>query len=140
MGRNFYKQDSRGVAICACFVLVMASFPLGAATRYDGDGVLSDRQEYVRWRINRARFIPEREADRLGLTNSATGGHPNYDVAEDVALPNDFGSTTNEWAAWLLTMQPLAPNALLSLSADRHVDDMVREDAFQHATPSGSPS
>ncbi len=126
------------VLVAGLMVWSVAGWSL-AATRYDADGVFSARKEYIRWHINRARYGPEREADRLLLTNSTAGGTPGYDVAEDVDASNDFGTTTNEWGAWQVSMQPLAPNARLSLAADRHSEDMARVDTLQHATPSGSP-
>jgi hypothetical protein len=109
-----------------------------AATRYDGDGTLSNRQELIRWYINRARFAPEREADRLGLTNSLPQGHPGYDVCEDSDPPNDFGATTNEWAFWIAPLPPLAPNALLTAAAQKHAQDMAESGIFQHESPTSN--
>lgn len=81
-----------------CILTLAVTIPVLAATNYTGDGVLPARMEQQRWLINRARFAPEREADRLGLTNNLPAGHPEYDVAEDNLGDNDFGATTNEWA------------------------------------------
>ena len=39
-----------------------------SATEYQEDGILSARLELERWYINRARFDPELEADRLEMT------------------------------------------------------------------------
>ena len=76
-------------------VVVMSVSAVFAATRYDGDGTLTNRLEYQRWYINRARFAPEMEADRLSLVNTSPGGSPDYDVCEDTTDANDFGTTTN---------------------------------------------
>ena len=103
---------------------------------YTGDGVISGRVETIRWLINRARFAPEQEADSFGLTNSTPGGHPDYDVCEDVGGTNDFGTTTNDWAPWKQSMQPVAPNALLSTAAATHTRDMAETGLFQHDSPS----
>jgi len=110
--------------------------PAWAATCYTGDGVLTNRLELQRWMINRARFAPEREADRLGLTNSFTNGHPDYDVCEDVNT-NAFGGTTNQWAPWTLPRQPLAPNARLITAANNHCKDMA-ESGYGHYSPSSN--
>lgn len=116
-------------------VLCVATPVLGA-TCYTNDGILSARLETERWLINRARFDPEREADRLGLTNALPGGHPNYDVCEDSLGTNDFGATTNEWASWIVPRPPLAPNAKLNTAASNHSKDLVETDTFQHTSPS----
>jgi len=108
------------------------------ATRYDADGVLSARLETERWYINRARFEPEREADFYGLTNTTSGGHPDYDCCEDSTGANDFGTSTNDWAPWKVSKGPLAPNLLLHTAASNHCRDMAEQDAFQHASPSSN--
>lgn len=110
--------------------------PARAAICYTGDGVLTNRLELQRWMINRARFAPEREADRLGLTNSFAYGHPDYDVCEDVNT-NVFGGTTNDWAGWIRPRPPLAPNARLSTASSSHSKDMA-ESGFQHESPSSN--
>ncbi len=115
--------------------------PLGtshAATRYDGDGIVIPICEVLRWYANRARFKPEAEADRLGLTNSTSGGHPNYDVCEDTSGANDFGTTPAQWASWQTSMQPLAPNELIRRAASNHCEEMFSPGPFQHDTPPGS--
>lgn len=118
---------------------VMFHLSLYAADRYDGDGVLSARLEEQRWLMNQARHYPEQEADSLGLTNSLTGGHPDYDVCEDGDAPNDFGTTPSEWAVWTNSLPPLAPNARLNAACANHADDMARVGYGTHQTPSGSP-
>lgn len=109
----------------------------GAATCYTGDGIVSNRLEVQRWLINRARFAPEREADRLGLTNNFPNGHPDYDVCED-ANTNAFGGTTNDWVSWIIPRPPLAPNARLSAASAKHSRDMAETGLFQHASPSSN--
>ena len=111
--------------------------PASAATCYTGDGVLTSQLELQRWMINRARFAPEREADRLGLTNTFINGHPDYDVCEDVDT-NAFGGTTNEWTAWVLPRPPLAPNARLSTASTKHCRDLAETGTFQHTSPSSN--
>jgi len=116
----------------------LALTPVRAATRYDGDGVPTARLEQQRWLINRARFAPEREADRLSLTNTSPGGHPNYDVCEDSDGANDFGTTTNQWATWVASKPPLAPNARLSQAAQKHSQDMAEVGLLTHSSPSSN--
>jgi uncharacterized protein YkwD len=124
------------MAIAVLPTILLFSLPSGAASLYTNDGDISDRLELERWYINRARFAPEMEADRLGLTNTASGGHPNYDVCEDSAEANDFGTTTNEWNRWKQTRGPLAPNARLSKASATHCRDMAETGFFQHESPS----
>ncbi|NKB22937.1 MAG: hypothetical protein GKR87_00775 [Kiritimatiellae bacterium] len=127
------------IFICKSFLLLaIAVNTTEAATLYTGDGVLSTRLETERWAINRARSAPEMEADRLLLTNSTPGGHPDYDVGEDINAPNDFGTTTNEWALWKQSKQPLAPNGLLNTASDKHCQDLARVGFLTHFTPAGS--
>ena len=109
---------------------------VSAATLYTNDGVLTAHQECARWYINRARFAPEMEADRLGMTNSTPGGHPNYDACEDGDGPNDFGTNSAQWAAWISPRPPLAPNRLLSIATDKHSRDLAASMAFSHYSPS----
>ena len=118
-------------------ILLLAAVPAGAATLYTGDGVPGDREEYQRWAINRARYAPEREADLRLLTNTYPGGSPNYDVCEDTNV-NAFGSTTNAWAAWTTSREPLAPNAKLNTAASKHAKDMAVTGALQHGSPSST--
>lgn len=118
-------------------LLALAAAGAGqAATRYDGDGVLSGRVETLRWYINRARFAPEREADRLMLTNTTAGGHPDYDACEDTNGVNDFGPTTNEWALWTASKPPFAPSSNLTRAAQNHSLDMADTGVFRHNSPS----
>jgi len=117
--------------------LVLWPASLWGATLYTNDGFVSPRLEAERWLINRARFAPEREADRLGLTNALPGGHPDYDVCENTNTPNDFGPTTNEWRLWTLARGPLAPNERLSRAAATHARDMAETGVFSHYSPSG---
>lgn len=123
------------VIISAVMMLSCSIYLLGA-TRYDGDGKYSARLEEIRWQINRARYAPEREADRLYMTNTSTGGHPDYDACEDVDAPNDFGTTSTQWSAWTVWMQPLAPNALISIASSNHAKDMMESDRMWHDSPS----
>ncbi len=120
-----------------CILTLAVTIPALAATTYTGDGVLPARMEQQRWLINRARFAPEREADRLGLTNNLPAGHPEYDVAEDNLGDNDFGATTNEWARWTVPRPPLAPNARLTTAASKHSRDMA-ENYVSHYSPSSN--
>ncbi len=122
--------------ILALAVLVPFAGRASAATRYDGDGVLTSRGELQRWYINRARFAPEKEADRLGLNNTTSGGHPDYDVCEDNLGTNDFGTTTNQWAPWRVSHPPLAPNALISTACQKHSQDMAETRILTHYSPS----
>jgi uncharacterized protein YkwD len=119
---------------------IAGAIPALAATNYTGDGILSGRLEQQRWLINRARFAPEREADRLGLTNNLPAGHPYYDVAEDNLGDNAFGVTTNEWARWTVALPPLAPNASLATAASRHSRDMAENyvSHYSHYSPSSN--
>lgn len=107
-------------------------------TLYTNDGVLNARQETQRWWINRARFDPEKEADRLGLVNSTAGGHPDYDCCEDTSANNDFGTTPAEWVPWKASKPPLAPHRLLRLTATNHARDMAETGIFQHNSPSAN--
>ena len=120
----------------AMSLFILFSLSSGAASLYTDDGDISARLELERWHINRARFAPEMEADRLGLINTTSGGHPNYDVCEDSAGANDFGTTTNEWNRWKQTRGPLAPNARLSKASATHCRDMAETGLFQHESPS----
>jgi hypothetical protein len=109
-----------------------------AAVEYTGDGEPTAVQEQARWLLNRARFAPEREADRLGLVNARPGGHPDYDVAEDGDGANQFGGGPAAWAAWQVARAPLAPHAALSQAATRHSRDMAETRLFQHSSPSAT--
>ena len=123
------------------FVAVTAVFlahPAAAATRYDGDGVLSARLELERWYINRARFNPENESDRLALTNASNRA---YDTCEGWAGETEwpfFGTTVSEWALWQTNMQPLAPNAVLNDCAENHCRDLAETAAWSHYSPSSN--
>jgi len=115
-----------------------AALSAGAATRYDGDGVLTPRLELERWLINHARFTPENESDRLGLVNSA---NRDYDTCEGWGGDSGsfrFGTTPAQWAAWTVEMQPLAPNAILNNCASNHSRDMAETGTFTHYSPSGN--
>lgn len=116
--------------------LVLAAAGAQGATLYEGDGELSGRLETERWLINRARYNPEFEADRYFMTNSTPGGHPDYDVCEDTNAPNDFGTTTSQWAVWKSPKAPLAPNAKLNTAAATHCKDMAETGIFTHYSPS----
>ena len=118
--------------------LALCALNARAAALYSGDGTPGAREEFQRWAINRSRYAPEREADRLGLTNTTAGGHPDYDVAEDGSGTNDFGATTNAWAPWILSKPPLAPNARLNTAAIKHARDMAETGLFQHPSPSSN--
>ncbi|MCO5061877.1 MAG: CAP domain-containing protein [Kiritimatiellae bacterium] len=71
------------------------------------------------------------------LTNTSPGGHPNYDVCEDTDGANDFG-TTNQWATWVASKPPLAPNARLSQAAQKHSQDMAEVGLLTHSSPSSN--
>lgn len=111
---------------------------LSAATLYEQDGVLNGRQEVMRWLVNRARYAPEREADRLGLVNSTPGGSPHFDACEDVSGSNAFGTTTEQWSHWVTAKGPLAPHAALTRAAQKHAQDMAETGKFQHTSPSAN--
>ena len=106
-----------------------------AATEYVEDGILNEREEAHRWRINRARYNPEQEADRLGLVNTSPGGSPHYDACEDIDGSNAFGTTPEEWDAWVTSKGPLAANAQLCNAAIRHTQDLIEAGKFQHHSP-----
>lgn len=103
-----------------------------AATMYTNDGVLNARQEQHRWFNNRARFDPEKEADRLGITNTAAGGHPDYDCCE--GMPNPCGGRS--WNSWKASKPPVAPSRILNRAATNHVTDLALHDVLQHPSPS----
>ncbi|MEI6970160.1 MAG: CAP domain-containing protein [bacterium] len=111
---------------------------VSAATQYTNDGVLTAREEVQRWYINRARYGPEHEADRLCLTNTTSGGHPNYDVCEDTTGTNDFGNTSAAWRPWTNSIGPLAPNFKLLAATRKHSRDMAETGLFQHESPSSN--
>ena len=110
--------------------------PAHAATEYTEDGILPGREEQLRWLINRARYSPELEGDRLLMVNTTPGGSPNFDVCEDKDGNNDFGTTEAQWQAWKNPRQPLAPNGRLLLAASQHSLDMAETRLFQHNSPS----
>jgi hypothetical protein len=112
-----------GILLAAFF----AAASLQAATRYDGDGVFSNAEELQRWYINRARFAPEAEADRLSLTNAADR---NYDACEG------FTDGSTNWPGWVASKPPLAPNANLRQAALKHAEDMAETGVFSHYSPS----
>ena len=95
-------------------------------------------EEQVRWFLNRARYSPEAEADRLGMSNNSPGGHPNFDVAEDVDGANDFGTTAAEWQVWKNAKPPVAPHRLLTQAATNHSHDMANTRLVQHPSPSAT--
>lgn len=119
-----------GVAAFACSLLSVY-----AATRYDADGDLTAELEEVRWLINRGRYAPEADADRMGLINVA---NRDYDACEDTLGTNDFGSTPVEWDAWVASKGPLAANVQLSRGGQDHSQDMAETGVFQHLSPSGN--
>ena len=121
----------------AMSLFILFSLSSGAASLYTDDGDISARLELERWYINRARFAPEMEADRLGLINTTSGGHPNYDVCEDTLGSNDFGTTVAQWTPWTGSRPPLAPNRLLSAACEKHSRDMAESQRFTHYSPSG---
>ena len=127
------------ICIACCFLPPLLSGS-HAAEEYLGDGVLDARNEEVRWHVNRTRFAPEREADRLGLVNSRPGSNGQYDVAEDADGIDDFTSTDEfngyVWADWALSRAPFAPNAKLSAAAAKHSLDLAETQTFQHSSPS----
>ena len=118
--------------------LFAAHLAASAADPYLGDGELSARLELQRWYINRARYAPEREADRLGLYNADPGGHPDYDVCEDSAGTNDFGDSPAVWARWTNSLPPLAPEMRLNTAAANHAKDMAETGVFSHYSPSSN--
>lgn len=68
--------------------------------------------------VNRARLDPAAEAARYGIgLNDPTPGHPS-DTPSSVLTPD--------------AKQPLAYNALLTLAAERHSDDMLDRNFFAH--------
>ena len=74
--------------------------------------------------VNRARLDPAAEAARYGIgLNDPTPGHPS-DTPSSVLTPD--------------AKQPLAYNALLTLAAERHSDDMLDRNFFA-TTPWMSP-
>jgi hypothetical protein len=79
--------------------------------------------------INRARFAPEREADRLGLTNALPGGHPDLMSAENTNTPNDFGPTPTSGASGP-GARPAGPHERLSRAAATHARDMRKRAYF----------
>ena len=120
----------------AMSLFILFSLSSGAASLYTDDGDILARLELERWYINRARFAPEMEADRLGLINTTSGGHPNYDVCEDTLGSNDFGTTVAQWTPWTGSRPPLAPNRLLSAACEKHSRDMAESQRFTHYSPS----
>ena len=133
----FGTAADRPVALAAIALAGLAA-PLAAATRYDGDGDVPSRLEALRRLINRARYAPEQKADRLSLTNTYAGGHPDYDCCEDTSLPNDFGTNATQWALWKASKPPLALNARLSNAASNHSSDMAQTDVLTHYSPSAN--
>ena len=104
-----------------------------AASRYDADGALTPELEEVRWLINRGRYDPEADADRMGLINAADR---DYDACEDSQGTNDFGATSAEWDLWVASKGPLAANAVVLQSAQNHSQDMADTGVFDHPSPS----
>lgn len=124
--------------IVSCF---FSTYGFGAQ-EYTADGEVHENNEVIRWLINRTRFAPEREADRLGLVNNRPGSDGNFDVAEDAAGDDDFTSTAPgdmyEWSDWAQSRGPFAPNAKLSEAASNHGLDLAETQTFQHASPSST--
>lgn len=134
-------RRSRFRASKACLVvlvLLSCSQALAQSIRYIEGGHLGPREEAIRWRINRARFAPEAEADRLGLINTTPGGSPDYDACEDISGPNNFGTGLEQWASWVASKGPLAPNAALTRAAQNHAQDMAETGKLQHNSPSST--
>lgn len=128
-------------AILKSLSAALLAWPCGgvwAATEYTDDGILPAREEQLRWFLNRSRYAPEAEADRLGMNNTTPGGHPNYDVAEDIDGANDFGTTPAQWQTWQNSKPPLAPHRLLAQSAQTHCRDMAETQLVQHPSPSAT--
>lgn len=129
------------LVICAVAALLDIHGISRAATEYVGDGAPGGAAEEQRWLINRARYNPEYEADRVGLTNSTPGGHPDYDVCEDSQDDQDFGTTTNDWAPWLVSRPPLASCSNLIVTTQNHCEDIAAvgfPDGFQHNSPTNT--
>jgi hypothetical protein len=118
--------------VCGAAVsIVLGAVDCPAQTQYIDDELFDERGELQRWYLNRARFHPEMEADRLGLYNAMPGGHPDYDVCEDGNGSGSFGTTTNEWALYKRSLGPVAPHFLLTYSVYYHCADMaIMTDAF----------
>jgi len=132
------EESAAGLRCVVLATLLMAGVPTRGAQLYTGDGELSPRLELQRWRINRARYAPEHEADRLGLVNTDPGGTPDYDVCEDTDGPNDFGSGPAAWAHWTNNIGPLAPETRLNTAAENHARDMAETGVFSHDSPSSN--
>lgn len=81
-----------------------------AQTVYEADGEPLAVEEEIRWLLNRARFDRDRENARRGTSF------------------NDIPMRSG----------PLAPNAALTRSARRHIEDLARSGRFQHETVPGS--
>lgn len=128
----------RNRGLIAAAGIVVAAGLSHAASLYTADGELSPRLELQRWYINRARYAPEREADRLGLVNTDPGGTPDYDVCEDTDGTNDFGSSPVAWARWTNSLGPLAPEVRLNTAAENHARDMAETGIFSHYSPSSN--
>ncbi|MEI6807646.1 MAG: hypothetical protein WCN95_02905 [bacterium] len=134
--RKNYCRLIKTILLVGLFVTICGTGTVQAASQYTNDGILSAREEFARWYVNRARYAPEQEADRFGLTNSSAGGHPGYDVCEDTNGVNDFGTTVTAWAKWTNSLGPVAPNARLHVAASNHCRDMYETVTFQHLSPS----
>lgn len=134
------KLSGFRIAFPPVLFAMAAWFPVPApcATRYDVDGAPTSRLELERWYINRARFAPEQEADRLKMTNSLPGGNPDYDICEDKTGTNAFGTNAAAWAPWLVSRPPLAPNILLSAACSNHARDMCSVGYITHYSPTSN--
>lgn len=122
--RTAYLLALAGLSLC---------FTASGATRYDGDGDLEARLEVQRWLINRGRYDPEADADRMGLVNPLDR---DFDVCEDNLGLNDFGAGPDQWEAYVVSRRPVAASAELSVAADKHCRDMGETGIFQHPSPS----
>jgi hypothetical protein len=130
-------MDNRMRAAVALVIILTASSCL-AAVEYTGDGTFSSTNETMRWLINRARYSPEQEADSLSMTNTTAGGTPDYDCTEDIDGANDFGTDASAWGPWKASKPPLAPNARLSLAAQKHSQDTMEQESLVHNSPTAN--
>jgi hypothetical protein len=117
---------------------VLVSWSCFAAVEYTADGTVSSTNEAMRWLVNRARFSPEQEADSYSMTNSTSGGTPDYDCCEDIDATNDFGTNAASWATWRASKPPLAPNALMSIAAQKHSQDIAAYGSLSHPSPTAT--
>src|SRR5512140_1731674 len=91
-------------------LLLLASLTAISQTQYAADGVPTGLEEEIRWRVNRGRSDSASENQKRGTAYAD--------------VPASAG--------------PLAPNQSLTLAARHHSEDMARNNAFQHATVTGS--